>query len=89
MRSTQRSSAQSRRSTGYTVRITTPKPSVLLPYRLAAANTGILSPAAYEGEQVNPIEAGTGPFVLKEIVPKQRLKMVRNESYWAGPVGGR
>ena len=71
-----------------TVRITTPEPSVLLPFRLASANTGILSPAAYKGAgPVNPIETCTGPFVLKSVVPKQRLNMVRNESYWGGPVG--
>jgi peptide/nickel transport system substrate-binding protein len=71
----------------YTVRISTPKPSVLLPYRLASPNTGILSPAAYKGRKVNPIEACTGPFVLKEEIPNQLLKLVRNETYWAGPVG--
>ena len=70
-----------------TVRINTPKPSVMLPYRLAAANAGILSPAAYQDRNINPIEACTGPFVLKEIVPKQRLIMARNESYWGGKVG--
>ena len=72
----------------HAVRITTPNPSVLLPYRLASANAGILSPTAYkDAGSVNPIETCTGPFVLKSVVPKQLLKLVRNESYWGGPVG--
>lgn len=69
-----------------TVRISTHSPSVLLPYRLAAPNTGILSPAAYSERKVNPVEACTGPFVVKEIVQDQYLNLVRNESYWGGPV---
>ena len=71
----------------HTVRITTPKPSVLLPLRLAGGNAGILSPAAYEGESINPVGTCTGPFVIKEVLLKQGLNLVRNESYWGGPVG--
>jgi peptide/nickel transport system substrate-binding protein len=72
-----------------TVRITTPSKSVLLPLRLAAANTGIVSPASYkEGEgTVNVIGACTGPFAVTSYVPKQKLDLVRNDTYWGGKPG--
>ena len=71
-----------------TVRISTPTPSVLLPLRLASANTGILSPASYVDQgKVDPVDACTGPFVVKKVLAKQLLGMVRNDDYWGGEVG--
>ena len=67
-----------------TVRITTPKPSVLLPHRLAAPNTGILAPAAYAGERIDPIGTCSGPFRIVEHVPQQALRLTRNADYWGG-----
>ncbi len=64
-----------------TVRITTPKPSQLLPYRMAAASAGILSPAAY-GKTINVFGTCTGPFRFVSEVPKQSLAIVRNDDYW-------
>ena len=69
-----------------TVRITTPEPSVLLPLRLAAPNTGILAPAAYSGEQINPVGTCTGPFRIVEHLPEQALRLERNADYWGGDV---
>ena len=69
-----------------TVRITTPKPSVLLPHRLAAPNTGILAPAAYSGEQIDPVGTCTGPFRIVEHIPEQALRLERNADYWGGDV---
>jgi peptide/nickel transport system substrate-binding protein len=70
-----------------TVRITSAEAGVLLPYRLASPNTGILSPAAYQPDgKINPVGACTGPFVLREIVAQQAIKLVRNPAYWGGPV---
>ena len=72
----------------HTIRITTPSPSVLLPLRLAAANTGIVSPAAYtDTGTIDPVGACTGPFVVTEVLPKQLLRMVGNGNYWGGDVG--
>ncbi len=68
-----------------TVRITTPSPSVLVPLRVAGPSTGILSPAALQGERPNPIRACTGPFTAVEEVPRQALKLERNPAYWGGP----
>ena len=69
-----------------TVRITTPSPSVLLPFRLAAPNTGILSPAAHKGGGIDPVGHCTGPFEIVEHVPQQALILKRNDSYWGGDV---
>ncbi len=69
-----------------TVRITTPTESPLVPYRLASVNTGILSPAAFEGETVDPFGHCTGPFEPVSEKPKQSLTVDRNEDYWGGEV---
>lgn len=71
----------------HTVRITTPGPSVLVPLRMASPNTGILSPAAFKGERVDPVRACTGPFTVVADVPGQGIKLERNANYWGGPVG--
>ena len=67
-----------------TVRITTPEPSVLLPYRLGAPNTGILAPAAYVDGRIDPVGTCSGPFTIVEHIPEQALRLQRNEDYW-GP----
>lgn len=69
-----------------TVRITTPQPSVLLPFRLAAVNTGILSPAAFTAKGVVPFKHCTGPFTPVKEVPRQSLTLDRNTDYWGGKV---
>ena len=69
-----------------TVRIATPAPSVLLPHRLASPNTGILAPAAYSGEQIDPMGTCTGPFTIVEHLPDQALRLERNADYWGGDV---
>ncbi|MEE2523785.1 ABC transporter substrate-binding protein [Pseudarthrobacter sp. J75] len=69
-----------------TVRVTTPTESPLVPYRLASVNSGILSPAAYEGERTNPFGHCTGPFVPVSEVAQQSLTLDRNPDYWGGDV---
>jgi peptide/nickel transport system substrate-binding protein len=69
-----------------TVRVTTPDESPLVPYRLASVNTGVLAPAAFEGESVDPFGHCTGPFAPVSEQPKQSLTLDRNEDYWGGPV---
>jgi peptide/nickel transport system substrate-binding protein len=71
---------------GRTVRITTPTESPLVPYRLASVNTGVLAPAAFEGETVDPFGHCTGPFAPVSEEPKQSLTLDRNENYWGGQV---
>lgn len=69
-----------------TVRVTTPTESPLVPYRLASVNTGVLSPAAFKGETVDPFGNCTGPFKPVSEKPKQSLTLDRNENYWGGKV---
>ena len=66
------------------VRITTQTPSVLLPAQMAAPNTTILSPAAYQGATIDPVGRCTGPFQIVEVKPKEYLKFKRNDNYWGG-----
>ncbi|MEV7634892.1 ABC transporter substrate-binding protein [Pseudarthrobacter enclensis] len=69
-----------------TVRVTTPAESPLVPFRLASVNTGILSPAAYQGATVDPFGHCTGPFTPVSEKAKQSLTLDRNASYWGGDV---
>ncbi|MEV7607807.1 ABC transporter substrate-binding protein [Paenarthrobacter sp. NPDC089322] len=69
-----------------TVRVATPVESALVPFRLASVNTGILAPAAFKGETVNPFGHCTGPFVPVSEKAKQSLTLDRNENYWGGKV---
>ncbi|KSU77592.1 peptide/nickel transport system substrate-binding protein [Pseudarthrobacter enclensis] len=71
---------------GRTVRVTTPTESPLVPYRLASVNTGVLSPAAFEGNNVNPFGHCTGPFTPVSEKAKQSLTLDRNANYWGGEV---
>ena len=70
----------------HTVRISTPSESPLVPYRLASVNTGVLAPAAFEGETVDPFGHCTGPFTAVSEQTKQSLTLERNEDYWGGQV---
>ncbi|MFD7161446.1 ABC transporter substrate-binding protein [Kribbella sp. NPDC059898] len=65
-----------------TVRITTPTPSALLPYRLASVNTGILAKAAFAGRGVDVIKHCTGPFTITAQTPQQSMSLERNDGYW-------
>jgi peptide/nickel transport system substrate-binding protein len=65
-----------------TVRITTPKPSALLPYRVASVNTGILSKAAYAARGIDVVNHCTGPFTITAQKPQQSMSLERNDGYW-------
>ncbi len=67
-----------------TIRITTKQPDVLLAYRMASPNTGILAPKAYAGSQIDVEGTCTGPFEAVEEVEGQSLSLERNENYWGG-----
>lgn len=71
----------------HTVVVESGAPDVLLPTRLAAPTTGILTPASYEGAGSVPpsiIRAGTGPFVIEEDISIESLSMVNFEDYRDG-----
>jgi peptide/nickel transport system substrate-binding protein len=70
-----------------TVQFITAEPDALLPERLTSPNAGILAPAAYLGDgPTDPLGTGTGPFVLTEDVPEQRVTLQKNPNYWGGAV---
>ena len=71
---------------GQTVRVSTPAENPLVPYRLASVNTGILAPAAYKAEGLDPFGHCTGPFTPVSEKAKQSLTLDRNENYWGGNV---
>jgi peptide/nickel transport system substrate-binding protein len=68
------------------VRVTTPAPSVLVPFVMASPNTGILSSAGYKDGKINPQGTCSGPFTITEINGQQSLQLKRNDSYWGGAV---
>jgi peptide/nickel transport system substrate-binding protein len=75
----------------YTVKITTKEPTAsLLSY--FADLLIITSKAQYDRfgpEAINqqpPL--GTGPYMFKELIPNQRLVIVKNPNWWGGPVEG-
>lgn len=65
-----------------TVRITTTQPDVLLPFRMASPSTGILAPKAYAAKGIDIQGTCTGPFTVVEEVPRQAIRLERNEGYW-------
>ncbi|MCL5427224.1 MAG: ABC transporter substrate-binding protein [Gammaproteobacteria bacterium] len=58
----------------------------LIPNRLSSPQLAILAASAYgEDGRINPIEAGTGPFVLKEINGTTSARLDRFDDYWGEP----
>ncbi len=69
----------------YTVRIDLSAPNVLLLDTLFLIQAAILDSETdvsrmRSGDQVN----GTGAFMLEELVPRERITMVRNPNHWGG-----
>ncbi|WP_438765390.1 ABC transporter substrate-binding protein [Kushneria sp. TE3] len=65
------------------VRVQTEHADPLVPNRLSSPQLAIMAAKAYgENGRVNPIEAGTGPFVLKEINGTQSARLDRYDGYW-------
>lgn len=55
----------------------------LVPNRVSSPQLAILAERAYrDNGTVNPIEAGTGPFVLEEINGTQSARLDRYDDYW-------
>ena len=69
----------------YTVEIKTKKPDSVLPYNLA--NIYFSSPKRWEelGKDWGKFASqpsGTGPWILKTLVPRERAELVKNPNYW-------
>jgi peptide/nickel transport system substrate-binding protein len=74
----------------YTVRLATREPTAeLLSYLF---NVMITSKAQYDEwgpDAINQqLPVGTGPYLLKELVPDQRVVLVKNPHWWGGPARG-
>ncbi len=72
----------------YTVEFTLDKPFADFPYMVCMSNyNAVMLPRNYDGNFVNnPV--GTGPFILKEYVAKQKCTMVKNPTYWGKDAAG-
>ena len=72
-----------------TVRLSLDKPYGALPNLLGGSIGIMLSPKAIQekGDVLNrqPTDAGTGPYILKEWLPGDRITVVRNPDYWGTP----
>lgn len=65
-----------------TVTVTTAVPDPLVPQRMSSPQLSILAASAYEGDAVDPIGTGTGPFVLTAVDGTSGATLDRNENYW-------
>ncbi|MEQ9878492.1 ABC transporter substrate-binding protein [Pectobacterium aroidearum] len=63
--------------------VSTAKPDPLLPQRLSSPQLAILSTAAYgKNGVVNPINTGSGPFVLRSVTGTSSAVLDRFDGYW-------
>jgi peptide/nickel transport system substrate-binding protein len=75
----------------FTFRVTLSEPYEPLLDGLSQPFMGIASPAALTQYEAQPLryqyhQVGTGPFVLQEYVPEDRIVLIRNQDYLWGPV---
>ncbi|MFF9473450.1 ABC transporter substrate-binding protein [Streptomyces roseolus] len=66
------------------VTVTTSRADPLVPQRLSSPQLSILSAKAYRGRSVNPVGAGTGPFVLVRADGTSSATLDRYDRYWGG-----
>ncbi len=72
----------------YTVQFTLKNPAANFLHTLATLEGAIISPKSFQNPDVRAGGvgiAGTGPFILTEVVPGQELIFVRNENYNSPP----
>ena len=65
-----------------TVTVTTAVADPLVPQRMSSPQLSILAADAYEGDAVDPVGTGTGPFVLTAVDGTSGATLDRNEDYW-------
>lgn len=70
-----------------TVVIHTAAPNALVPTELSAAGGSILAKQAYlSNGNINPINTGTGPFIMTAANLPQSISVKANPKYWGGTV---
>ncbi|MEU5220459.1 ABC transporter substrate-binding protein [Streptomyces sp. NPDC020807] len=67
-----------------TVTVTTAADDPLVPQRLSSPQLSVLAAKAYTGATVNPVGAGTGPFVLVRADGTASATLDRYDNYWGG-----
>ncbi|WP_104168334.1 ABC transporter substrate-binding protein [Arthrobacter sp. SX1312] len=67
---------------GMTVTVTTAVEDPLVPQRLSSPQLSILAASAYDGDTVDSLGTGTGPFVLTAVDGTSSATLDRNEDYW-------
>ncbi|MEV5612177.1 ABC transporter substrate-binding protein [Streptomyces sp. NPDC052225] len=66
------------------VKVTTAEADPLLPQRLSSPQLSVLAASAYGKKTVNPVGAGTGPFVLTAARGTSSATLDRYDGYWGG-----
>ena len=68
----------------YTLKITLIQPCSFFLKTLAHAQCGVFPEEAYKkyGMEMRSKTTGTGPFILKDLIEGNELRLVRNEKYW-------
>lgn len=72
---------------GQKLTITTSEPYPALPSELVNPYTSVVNTAAEKkmgAEEFRNTPVGTGPFKVEKFTPNQEVKVVKNDSYWAG-----
>jgi len=71
----------------YTIDLNLAAPYAPILRNLAAPVGGMLSPAAIDelGDEIARKPVGTGPYMLQEWSPNERLVLVKNPTYWGTP----
>ena len=64
------------------VTVTTGTPDPLVPQRLSSPQLAVLAAKAYTGSAVDPVGAGTGPFVLVSVDGTSSARLDRFDGYW-------
>lgn len=68
----------------HTLVVTTTKPDPILPLRLSAPSTAILSEKAFATNPMTPVGFGSGPFKITKVTPGVGISLVRFDEYWDG-----
>lgn len=63
----------------YTLIFKTNEPNAAFIYDLTSSGTGIIGYSSKKGKII-----GTGPFILKEVVPNEQIIVTRFDKYWRG-----
>ncbi|KOX15545.1 ABC transporter substrate-binding protein [Nocardiopsis sp. NRRL B-16309] len=70
---------------GDTLTVTTADEDPLVPQRLSSPQLSILAESAYDGDTVDPVGTGTGPFELVEVNGTTSAHLDRFDGYWGEP----